>query len=116
MSDVHMEANFRAYWNEMAKSVHQTAIDKGWWDDPRNDGEMVALMHSELSEALEGLRAGNPPDDKVPEFSSAEAELADVVIRIMDMSKARGWDVAGALIAKAAMNRTREHKHGGKLF
>lgn len=116
MSDLHMEANFRALWNEMAKSVHQTAIDKGWWDDPRNDGELVALMHSELSEALEGLRAGNPADDKVPEFSSAEAELADVVIRIMDMSKARGWDVAGALIAKAMMNTTRERMHGGKKF
>lgn len=110
------DGSFRAAWDATAKSVHETAVAKGWWDNPRNDGEMVALMHSELSEALEGLRAGNPPDDKVPQFSSAEAELADVVIRIMDMSQARGWDIAGALIAKAMMNTTRERMHGGKKF
>jgi hypothetical protein len=82
----------------------------------KNDGEMIALMHSELSEALEALRHGNPPDDKVPEFSGVEAELADVIIRIFDLASQRGWRVAEALVAKMEMNKGRSVKHGGKLF
>ena len=83
---------------------------------PRNDFEAFALIISEVAEAIESRREGLAvPDDKIPEFSGIEAELADVVIRIMDMSAARGWRVGEAIAAKLEMNAGRGHRHGGKL-
>ena len=73
-------------------------------------------MHSELSEALQALRNGNPPDDHIPEFTGVEAELADVIIRIMDVAAAMDYRIAEALIAKFEYNKKRSYKHGGKKF
>jgi|DEB0MinimDraft_6_1074348.scaffolds.fasta_scaffold04346_9 NTP pyrophosphatase (non-canonical NTP hydrolase) len=96
----------------LTTEIHCTAREKGWWEDKRKPSECIALAHSELSEALEALRHGNPPDDKLPEFSGAEAELADTIIRILDMAGAYGWNVADALVAKMQFNRGRTYKHG----
>jgi NTP pyrophosphatase (non-canonical NTP hydrolase) len=107
---------FTEAFNNVAEDVHQNAIKKGWWENDRNDGELISLMHAELSEALEALRAGNPPDDHIPEFNAVETELADVIIRIMDYAGARGYKVGQAIEAKINYNKGRSYKHGNKKF
>ena len=107
---------FVRHMDRFCNQVHEVAQDKGWWDGERNDGELIALMHSELSEALEGLRHGNGSSDHIPEFNCAEEELADTVIRIADMCAARGWRLGEAIIAKMEFNSGRSRKHGGKKF
>lgn len=121
----------RAAWLGIAATqelAHKTAADAGWYCDPktgqavqRNFGEVVALMHSELSEALEADRKGLN-DDKLPHRDGREVEFADCIIRILDTAAALGLDVAGALIEKNRFNRQRaDHKlesraNGGKKY
>lgn len=76
------------------------------------DAQLIALEHTELAEATEALRHGNPPDDKIPDFDSVTAELADVVIRIMDHAAGRKLRLAEAIIAKLQMNALRPRLHG----
>lgn len=109
--------------------AHETATNAGWYTNPktgeqiqRNFGEVLALMHSELSEALEADRKGLM-DDKLPHRDGREVEFADLIIRVLDTSAALGFDIGRAIIEKNRFNKNREdHKlknraeAGGKKY
>lgn len=107
--------------NELAAIVHKA--NQKWWEDPttgesivRNKGEMLMLIVSEISEAMEGERKGLM-DDKLPHRPMAEVELADALIRILDYTAGHGYDLEGAFIEKMAYNAVREdHKHEARLL
>jgi NTP pyrophosphatase (non-canonical NTP hydrolase) len=97
--------------------IHHDNLEAGWWTDletgqpkKRNVGEMLMLVVSELAEAMEGYRK-NLNDDKLPHRPMLEVELADAVIRILDMAEGLNLDLAGAIKEKIEFNRVREdHK------
>lgn len=101
---------------ELQRKVHETAVEKGWWQESRDFGMVIALMHSELSEALEAWRDNKPAwyrdKDRKPEGWGIE--LADCVIRILDMCEANELDMSELLHIKIEYNKTRPYRHGGK--
>ena len=125
---------------DLQDELHANAVDKGFWEkhdkllsyvasgsaNEEHTKDMLShvdllyqmsrtmLVASELSEGVEGLRHGNPPDDKIPEFDSFSVELADAVIRIFDMAGRFNLPVIDAIVAKAKFNTTRSHRHGCK--
>ena len=100
---------------EIQQEVHRIAVEHGWWDTSRSTGEVLMLMVTELGEAMEAYRAGNPESEKIKGFSRMEEELADVIIRLLDFAAKEDLNIEGAVIAKTAYNAKRPYRHGGKL-
>lgn len=135
-----------------SRAIYLNNVEKGWWEDPsRNFGELMALIHSEVSEALEAYRDGDDINDIAYEYpdlyevvnDSGEtvkivgaqeestlqtedgeivlgkpvgvaSELADVIIRILDVAEGLNIPVTQALIEKHQYNQTRSYRHNGK--
>jgi NTP pyrophosphatase (non-canonical NTP hydrolase) len=103
---------FIATWRTIAQQAHDNAQAKGFWDGDRNVPAALAEIHGEVSEILDALKHGDPVSEKITDFSCAEEETADVILRIMDLAEGMGWRVAEALVAKMQFNETRERLHG----
>lgn len=101
----------------LMNACHSRAYNAGWWHDlntgkplDRNVPEMLCLIHSEISEALEGHRK-DQMDDKLPHRKIIEVELADAAIRIFDLAGGLGLDIGGAMAEKMEFNANRkDHK------
>jgi NTP pyrophosphatase (non-canonical NTP hydrolase) len=123
--------------NELVAAIHANAKEKGFWDKERNVGEVLMLVVSELGEALEAHRSpGAAPfivtqEDKANALAmedgeyvewyrvaikgSFEEEIADAIIRLLDLSAGRGIDIEWEVKAKMKYNATRERMHGKKF-
>ena len=106
---------------EIASRCHNTALAKGWWrGNGKSFGEDIALMHSELSEALEHYRHNEPLDKWwIQESGKPDGipiELADVIIRIFDVCMYHNIPIAKALEVKMQYNESRPYRHGGKAL
>ena len=120
LQDPGFKATLRDSLALLVGTCHSAARQAGWWVDPKT-GENIrdnplcfsnklALIHSEVSEAMEGDRKGLP-DDKLPQYDMRCVELGDALIRICDTAGGFGMSLADATVDKMIFNTVRpDHK------
>lgn len=107
---------FVRQFNRLSNEAYKNSVDKGFYDNEKPFSESIALMHSELSEALEADRKSKGLSEKIPKFTCVEEEFADVIIRMMDTAQHMGLNIPEAILAKMEYNKGREYKHGGLKY
>lgn len=114
----------RVATKQLVSTCHSLSVAAGWWNDgvERNIPEALCLIHSEISEALEGVRK-DKMDEHLPQHKSITIELADAIIRICDLAGGMNLPLGEALAEKLCYNQMRaDHKKehraaaGGKKF
>jgi hypothetical protein len=123
----------------LQEEIHECGKDKGWWDDHARLKDLLRLHGrdygldenladilfktarsmlavTEIAEGVEGLRKGDPPDESLTRFSSQTVEIADDIIRQLDLAARFNLPVIEAMLEKIEYNKTRERLHGGKTI
>jgi NTP pyrophosphatase (non-canonical NTP hydrolase) len=120
--------------NELSQKIYQANKAKGFWDKERNVGEMLMLVVSELAEGLEAHREGKIIDGEAgleEEYAlgenkdikylyekhikgSFQEEIADAIIRLLDISAGLNIDIDKHVELKLKYNATRAKMHGKK--
>lgn len=108
--------------NTLSSYCHRLARANNWWDNERNVGELLCLIHSEISEAMEGHRT-SAMDEHLPAYPSIAVELADAMVRILDLAGGLKLPIGEAFANKLCYNQMRsDHKlanreaPGGKKY
>lgn len=96
----------------LAAQINRWMTHQGFWDS-RNVGEKLALIHSEVSEAMEADRKGLQ-SDHIGGFTGVEEEMADIIIRVLDFCHENNLRLGAAIQAKMVYNLSRPHMHGKK--
>lgn len=110
------ERSYDVRLNDLAREAHKNAVDNGFWDKKKDQqlGTLLMLVTSELVEILEEDRRGSLDyvSEKIPQITRFEEEMADVIIRVMDIVGAYKLNIEMAVKLKMFFNKQREFRHG----